>query len=110
MSGENRDTEPQGALTGLRVIDLTSRKGAYCGLLLANLGAEVILIEPPGGDAMRSQGPFKGDVADAEGSLAFAAYHTNKQGIVLDLESQHGRETVCDFVAGADVMIEDKSA
>ena len=46
------------ALSGLRALDLTSRMGGYCGLLLANLGAEVILIEPPGGDAMRREGPF----------------------------------------------------
>ena len=49
-----------GALAGLRVLDLTGRMGGYCGLLLANLGADVILIEPPGGDPLRRQGPFKG--------------------------------------------------
>ena len=46
-----------GALTGLRVLDLTGRMGGYCGLLLANLGAQVILIEPPGGDPLRRRTP-----------------------------------------------------
>jgi crotonobetainyl-CoA:carnitine CoA-transferase CaiB-like acyl-CoA transferase len=96
------------ALSGLRVLDLTSRKGGYCGLLLANLGAEVILIEPPGGDPMRREGPFKNDLPHAEGSLSFAAYHTNKRGIVLDLQSERGRETLRDLVRAADVLVEDK--
>src|SRR5947199_8202810 len=59
MAGATNDSESRGALAGLRVLDLTGRKGGYCGLLLANLGAAVILIEAPGGDPMRSQGPFK---------------------------------------------------
>ena len=66
MSDANRAT---GALAGLRVLDLTGRMGGYCGLLLANLGAEVILIEPPGGDPMRREGPFKNDTPHAERQL-----------------------------------------
>ena len=77
-------TASTGALDGLRVLDLTGRMGGYCGLLLANLGAEVILIEPAGGDPMREEGPFKEDVSHQEQSLSVAAYHTNKRGIVLD--------------------------
>ena len=97
-----------GALTGLRVLDFTGRKGGYCGLLLANLGAEVVLIEAPGGDPMRRQGPFKNDVADEEASLSFAAYHTNKRGIVLDLESDADRDTARALARNADILIEDK--
>ncbi len=110
MAGATNDSESRGALTGLRVLDLTARKGGYCGLLLANLGAAVILIEAPGGDPMRSQGPFKNDVSHLEGSLSFAAYHTNKRGIVLDLESEGDRQTLRDLLANADVMIQDKPA
>ena len=99
-----------GALTGLRVLDLTGRMGGYCGLLLANIGAEVILIEPPGGDPMRREGPFKGGQFDPEQSLSFAAYHTNKSGIILDLEKDESRETFREFVRHADVLIEDKPA
>ena len=97
-----------GALAGLRVLDITGRMGGYCGLLLANLGAEVILIETPDGDAMRHEGPFKDDEPDPEKSLSFAAYHTNKNGIVLDLEARDGQQTLQSLVQGADVLLEDK--
>jgi crotonobetainyl-CoA:carnitine CoA-transferase CaiB-like acyl-CoA transferase len=97
-----------GALSGLRVLDLTSRMGGYCGLLLANLGAEVILIEPSAGDPMRREGPFKSDIAHPDGSLSFAAYHTNKRGIVLDLETAQGQTTLRSLAGNADVLIEDR--
>ena len=74
-----------GALAGLRVLDLTGRMGGYCGLLLANLGAEVVLVEPAGGAALRRQGPFKNSLPSPVQSLVFAAYHTNKYGIEVDL-------------------------
>jgi crotonobetainyl-CoA:carnitine CoA-transferase CaiB-like acyl-CoA transferase len=99
-----------GALSGLRVLDLTARMGGYCGLLLANLGAEVFLIEPPGGDPMRREGPFKDDHSDPEQSLSFAAYHTNKRGLVLNLENDEDRKSFRQLVSHADVLIEDKPA
>ncbi len=102
------DPDRTGALVGLRVLDLTGRMGGYCGLLLANLGAEVILIETPDGDAMRREGPFKDDEPDPEKSLSFAAYHTNKNGIVLDLEARDDQETLKRLAQGADVLLEDK--
>lgn len=99
---------PPGALSGLRVLDFTGQMGGYCGLLLANLGAEVILIELSGGDPMRHAGPFKDATANPEQSLSFAAYHTNKRGIVLDLAETHGRESLLALARHADVLIEDK--
>jgi crotonobetainyl-CoA:carnitine CoA-transferase CaiB-like acyl-CoA transferase len=98
-----------GALTGLRVLDFTGRMGGYCGLLLANLGADVILIEPPGGDSMRGEGPFKEDVSHPERSLSFAAYHTNKRSIVLNIENDVDRRTLRNLAHEADVLIEDKA-
>jgi crotonobetainyl-CoA:carnitine CoA-transferase CaiB-like acyl-CoA transferase len=98
----------QGALSGLRVLDLTGKMGGYCGLLLANLGAEVFLVEPPGGDPMRRQAPFKDDISHTEQSLCFAAYHTNKHGIVLNLEDAADRHTLRTLASAADVLIEDK--
>jgi crotonobetainyl-CoA:carnitine CoA-transferase CaiB-like acyl-CoA transferase len=102
------ESNSSAALSGLRVVDLTSRMGGYCGLLLANLGAEVILVEPPDGDPMRRQGPFQNDVPHPEGSLSFTSYHNNKRGIVLDLQSQTGRETLQQLVQSADVLVEDR--
>ena len=100
---------PRDALSGLRVLDFTGRMGGYCGLLLANLGAEVILIESPGGDPMRAEGPFKDDLSHPEKSLTFAAYHTNKRGIILDMEEDDDRQTLRDLARQADVLVEDKS-
>ena len=97
------------ALSGLRVLDFTERMGGYCGLLLANLGAEVILIESPGGDPMRAEGPFEGDLSHPEKSLSFAAYHTNKRGIILSMEEDDDRQALRDLARHADVLIEDKS-
>jgi crotonobetainyl-CoA:carnitine CoA-transferase CaiB-like acyl-CoA transferase len=100
--------EATGALTGLRILDITGRKGGYCGLLLANLGAQVVLVEPPGGHALRRQGPYKNDTPDEDGSLSFAAYHTNKRGIFVDLAADTGRETLRTLARNSDVIIEDK--
>ena len=97
-----------GALAGLRVLDLTGRMGGYCGLLLANLGAQVLLIETPGGDSMRREGPFKNNTPHRERSLSFAAYHTNKHGAVLNLEDARGSRKFRELAAHADVVIEDK--
>jgi crotonobetainyl-CoA:carnitine CoA-transferase CaiB-like acyl-CoA transferase len=102
--------EDNRALSGLRVIDLTGRRGGYCGLLLANLGAEVVLVEPPGGAPLRREGPFKDDIPHDERSLAFAAYHTNKLGLVLDLEQQADRETMRALAVKADAVLEDRPA
>ncbi|TMA64649.1 MAG: hypothetical protein E6J73_06700 [Deltaproteobacteria bacterium] len=99
-----------GALTGLRVLDLTGRMGGYGGLLLANLGAEVILIEPPGGDPLRSEGPFKNEEPHRERSISFAAYHSNKRGIVLDLDNDDDQSTLRELARAADVLLEDKPA
>ena len=94
-----------GALAGLRVLDITGRMGGYCGLLLANLGAEVILVESPDGDPMRREGPFRANQPDTEKSLSFTAYHSNKHGIVLDLESREDQQTLRTLVRGADVLL-----
>lgn len=108
MANPTTVPELRGPLSGMRVVDLTGRMGGYCGHLLANFGADVVLIEPLSGDPLRSEGPFKGNVADREGSLAFAGYHTNKRGIVLDLASDC--EKVRELIRAADVLIEDKAA
>ena len=74
-------------LAGVRVLDLTSRVGAYCGKLLADIGADVIKVELPRGDDLRSKPPFRSGGPPGESSLLFAYYNNNKQGITLDWTS-----------------------
>jgi crotonobetainyl-CoA:carnitine CoA-transferase CaiB-like acyl-CoA transferase len=82
-----------GALSGLSVLELGSMIAApYCAKLLADLGAEVVKVEPPGlGDPARRRGPFPGDVPYLERSALFLYLNTSKRGITLDLESETGR-------------------
>ena len=101
------DNAAGGPLIGLRVLDCTGRMGGYCGLLLANLGAEVFLVEPPGGDPMRAQGPFQGE-PHPERSLSFAAYHANKRGLVLNLDDAQDQSALREFARHADALIEDR--
>jgi len=96
----------EGALAGYRVLDLCEPWGQYCGKLLADLGADVIKVEPPVGDPARALGPFKDDRPHPEGSLFFAYYNTNKRSLVLDLERPEGRATLERLLATADVLLE----
>jgi crotonobetainyl-CoA:carnitine CoA-transferase CaiB-like acyl-CoA transferase len=95
-----------GALHGYRVLEVCAPWGQYCGKLLADLGADVVKIEPPEGDAARALGPFKDDRPDPEGSLFFAYYNTNKRSVTLDLAQPEGRATFARLAATADVVLE----
>ena len=94
------------ALEGLRILDLTDREGHLCGRLLADLGAEVIKIEPPQGDPARRAGPFAGDKPGSESSLSFINLNTNKKSVSLDLASKEGRQAYLGLVGSADAIIE----
>ena len=96
----------EGALDGVRVLDAAGPMGVYCGKLLADLGADVIKVEPPGGDPMRSRGPFYHDEAHPEKSLYFYLFNTNKRSVTLDLESADGRSVFRRLVEGADILLE----
>lgn len=112
--GPHLSTEPvpapepgrAGPLAGLRVVELAGEYAAFCGRLLADYGAEVILVEPPGGAAQRSYEPFVDDVPDRERSLWFWHYHANKFGVEVDLDVEAGRERFRDLVASADIVLE----
>ncbi len=93
-------------LSHLRVLDLTDGGAGLCGQMLGDLGADVILLEPPGGVASRAQGPFAGDVPDREQSLAFWAVHRGKRSLALDLASEAGRRELRALAAAADVLVE----
>jgi benzylsuccinate CoA-transferase BbsE subunit len=99
-------TENDTLLPRLRVLDLTDEKGFLCGKILADLGADVIKIERPGGDPSRNIGPFYHDIPDPEKSLFWFAYNNNKRGITLDMEKSDGREIFKRLVKAADILIE----
>ena len=94
------------ALAGLRILDLTDLKGAMCTKLFGDMGADVIKIEPPGGDAARRIGPFLDHKPHPERSLLFWFYNTSKRGVTLDLNQRAGRELAQQLAAKADVLVE----
>ena len=89
-----------------RVLDLTNNNGYLCGRILADLGADVIKIEKPGGDPDRGIGPFYHHTPDPERSLVWFAYNANKRGITLKLDSTDGRQILKALVNNADFLIE----
>jgi len=95
-----------GALKGLRVLDLTGLKGALASRLLADMGADVIKVEPPGGDRTRSLGPFAGNQPHPDRSLSFWFYNLNKRSVTLDYQHARGAGLLLRLVESADVMIE----
>lgn len=97
----------KGLLPGIRVLELGEGVSApYCGKILANLGAEVIKIEPPEGDAARRMGPFPGDEPHPEKSGIFLALNANKYGVTLDAGSDRGGDAFRRLARSADILIE----
>ncbi len=94
------------ALGDVRVLDLTGELGSYCTKLLADLGADVIKIEPPGGDPARDVGPFYHDEADREKSLPFLNLNTNKRSLTLNLDDPAAREVFRKLAPSADIVVE----
>jgi CoA:oxalate CoA-transferase len=90
-------------LSGIRVIDLTRiLAGPFCTQLLADLGAEVIKVEPPGrGDPVRGQGAIRDGL-----SWYYAQFNRNKKSLTLDLYGDAGRAVLADLIRGADVLVE----
>jgi benzylsuccinate CoA-transferase BbsE subunit len=95
-----------GPLAGLRILELADEKGQFCGKLMGDLGADVIKIEPPGGEATRRMGPFLDDIPHPEHSLSFWYYNTSKRGITLNLETADGRQLFRRLAGAADVILE----
>lgn len=93
-------------LEGYRVLDLADEKGTPCAKTLAELGADVVKVEPPEGDPMRRLPPFARGVPHPEGSLFFAYWNTGKRSITLDLDSVEGRALLKRLVSRSDVLIE----
>ena len=102
-----------GPLAGLRVVDLTQvLSGPFCTMLLADLGADVVKVEPPTGDVARLWGPHLAPADDAGEPATdsyggyFASVNRNKRGICLDLTTDDGRGALLDLLVGADVLVE----
>jgi len=94
------------ALAGLRVLDLADEKASFCSKLLADMGASVIKVERPGGDASRWLGPFLGNTLHPEKSLSFWYNNISKLGITLDLESEEGQSIFRRLSERTDVIVE----
>ena len=104
--GEMMGNAGPGMLAGLRVIEIADERAEYTGLLLAGLGAEVVKIEPPEGNATRRIGPFLDDQPGLERSLFFWNYNRNKKSVVLDLRETPAREHMLRLLEGADVLLD----
>lgn len=94
-------------LEGVRVLDLTHGPGYLCGKILADMGADVVLIEPPAGSPGRRVAPFAPGVAPRESSLSFWAQNSNKRGVTLDYGCPSGAELLERLLTTADILIED---
>ncbi|MEO8625689.1 MAG: CoA transferase, partial [Candidatus Limnocylindrales bacterium] len=99
-----------GPLTGLRVLELASvLAGPYCAMVLADMGADVIKVEPLSGDATRGYGPpwINPDApADERTAVYFLSVNRNKRSVRLDLGSAAGKEVVRRLIGRSDVLVE----
>ncbi len=93
-------------LTGITVLDLADEKADFASKILADMGARVIKVEPPGGTSARQIGPFWQGRVHPERSLSFFYHNTGKYGITLNPEQREGREIFLRLVERADVIIE----
>jgi len=100
MSGTAQSAAP------IRVLDLTDHRGQVGAQMLNLVGADVLLVEPPGGSNVRAMGPFAGDRPHPERSLAFTAWNRGKRSIVLDLSTADGAARLAELAMRADVLIE----
>ncbi|MFQ6027551.1 MAG: CaiB/BaiF CoA transferase family protein [Dehalococcoidia bacterium] len=96
-----------GVLSGVKVLDLSEDiAGSFCARLLADYGAEVLKLEPPGGSALRRMGPFFHDDPHPEKSLFFLVLNLNKKGATLNLESNAGQDILKRLVPHVDIIVE----
>lgn len=107
VGGSIVSTDSSGALGSLRILDLSHGvPGGYCTKMLSGLGAEVIKVEPPGGDAVRSAPPFWKDQPHLETGALFLHLNTGKKSITLDLTRPEDADVLRRLVAEADALVE----
>lgn len=92
-----------------RVLDLSDERGQLAGQILAAVGADVVLVEPPGGTSSRTIAPFAADVAGEDRSLVFWGWNRSKRSVVLDLAGDAGQAAVVELARHADVVIESRA-
>ncbi len=89
-----------------RVLDLSDENGQLAGRILADLGADTIVVEPPGGSPSRCLGPFFHDIPHPQKSLFWFSLNTNKRSITLDINKSRGQDILKRLVCSADFLIE----
>ena len=99
------DAKTPAALDDVRVLDLTGTAGQYATKLLADLGADVLRVEPPAGSPARTRPPFADDDPHPNRSLAFWYWNTNKRSLTLDLATEDGRALLRRLVPRFDVLV-----
>ena len=103
---EESNQEERQPLTGYRVLDLSGPMGVYCGKLMADMGADVVKVEPPGGDSMRQLGPFVHGKPGLQSSLHWLHFNTNKRSITLDIAGDEGAGLLRKLAQRADIFLE----
>src|SRR5271166_151138 len=93
-------------LKGFRMLDLADERGAVCGRMFADMGAEVIKVEPPQGCTTRRIPPFLNDHPGPDSSAYFLAYQAGKRSITLNLESADGRRLLGELTQRADFLVQ----
>ncbi|MGE0881770.1 MAG: CaiB/BaiF CoA transferase family protein [Acidimicrobiia bacterium] len=95
-----------GALSSLKVVEIASEWAAFCGKTLADLGADTVVVEPPGGHHTRTYEPFLDGERDPNKSLWWWQYNTSKRSVVLDLTTSTGVDAFARLVTDADIVVE----
>ena len=96
-------------LDGIKVLEIGDEQGEYCGRVLAGMGADVVRVEPVGGERTRTYGPFHGDVPDPNKSIYFWQYNFGKRSVELDVDSPAGQADLDRLVAAADVVLDSRA-
>ena len=106
MSTSEKQDKPAGPFGAIRVVECGAGvSAAFAAKMLADLGADVVKVEPPEGDWTRRRGPFPNDEPDPERSALFAYLNINKRGVVADLTRAEGREMLGRLLERADILL-----
>jgi crotonobetainyl-CoA:carnitine CoA-transferase CaiB-like acyl-CoA transferase len=108
MTSNAEQMEFEGFLGGIRVLEIGDELGEYCGKVLAGLGADVVRVEPPGGEVTRTYGPFYQDEPNPNRSLYFWHYNFGKRGIVLDLDEPGDQQRFARLAETCDVIVDSR--